>query len=279
MKARIITGLVGSALALVVFFCPPIVLNLAMSLVCAIAMYEVLIVTKYVGHRGLTAAAVAFALAAPFLFSFGGGMAAAAALFVYCVVLVGIQILYHETLKVERTGFVFFVSVLVSVSFSCIAYLRPLSGRGDPRDGLFYVFLVIIMAWLCDIGAYFVGTFFGKHKLCPKISPKKTVEGLIGGFVTSVGCSVLAAWLYQLCLDGMGVAAHVSLWQVALLSLVCAPLSVLGDLLASIIKRQCQVKDFGHIMPGHGGVMDRFDSLIFVAPLTLLVVRYLPLVY
>ena len=77
MKARIITGLVGSALALVVFFCPPIVLNIAMSLVCAIAMYEVLIVTKYVGHRGLTAAAVAFALAAPFLFSFGGGMAAA----------------------------------------------------------------------------------------------------------------------------------------------------------------------------------------------------------
>ena len=94
---------------------------------------------------------------------------------------------------------------------------------------LFYVFLAIVMAWLCDIGAYFIGTFFGKHKLCPKISPKKTVEGLIGGLVVSVVCSVLAAWLYQICLNAMGIAAHVSLWQVALLvSYMCAVVGYWG---------------------------------------------------
>lgn len=262
----------------VLLLLPPIFLNIAMAAVCGLAMYEILIVTKFVGHRGLVAAALLFSIASPFLLM-GGQMVTLLGILAYCVALVFIQIIYHDSLKIERTGFVFFVSVLVSVSFSCLAYLRPLSGRGDDRDGLFYVFLAIIMAWLCDIGAYFIGTFFGKHKLCPKISPKKTVEGLIGGLVVSVVCSVLAAWLYQICLNAMGIAAHVSLWQVALLSLICAPLSVMGDLFASIIKRQCQVKDFGHIMPGHGGVMDRFDSLMFVAPLTFIAVQYWPLIY
>ena len=280
MKVRILTGIVGSALALVVLILlPPIFLNIAMALICGLAMYEMLIVTRFVGHRGLVSAAMVFAVLSPFLLWLDRGRPAVAAVLVYCIVLVTIQIIYHDSLRVERTGFVFFVSILVPVSISCLAYLRPMSGRGDDRAGLFYVFLAIVMAWLCDIGAYFVGTFFGKHKLCPKISPKKTVEGLIGGFVVSVGSSVLAGYLYQLYLNHMGVTATVSLWQVALLALICAPLSVLGDLLASIIKRQCQVKDFGHIMPGHGGVMDRFDSLMFVAPFTLLAVQYFPLVY
>lgn len=123
-------------------------------------------------------------------------------------------------------------------------------------------------------GAYFVGTFLGKHKLCPTISPKKTVEGLIGGFVVSVLASVLAGWLYQLYLTSQGITAMVSLWQIALIALLLAPLSVAGDLFASIIKRQCHVKDFGSIMPGHGGVMDRFDSVLFVAPVMFILVHY-----
>ena len=280
MKARILTGLVGGALLFVVLLVlPPIFLNIAMAAVCALAMYEVLVVTKAAGNRGLVASAVVFSLAAPFLLLPEGWMPAALALLLYCVALVFIQIRYHETLKVERTGFVFFVSVLVSISFSCLAYLRAEQGAGGSTDGLFYVFLAIVMAWMCDMGAYFVGTFLGKHKMCPKISPKKTIEGLAGGFVVAIGSSVLAGFLYQLYLDHMQIDAAVSLWQVALLALVCAPLSVMGDLLASIIKRQFQVKDFGHIMPGHGGMMDRFDSLMFVAPLTFVVVQYFPLVY
>ena len=280
MKVRILTGLVGGALLLVVLLLlPAISLNIAMALVCAMAMYEVLIVTKAVGHRGLVAAALTFALLAPFLLLPGGWIPAVAAFFVYGVVLVFIQIQYHETLTVERTGFVFFISVTVSVSFSCLAYLRVQYGAGGETDGLFYVFLAIIMAWMCDMGAYFVGTFWGKHKMCPKISPKKTIEGLIGGFIVAVGCSVLAGFLYQMYLDYMQIQATVNLWQIALLALVSAPLSVMGDLLASIIKRQYQVKDFGKIMPGHGGMMDRFDSLMFVASLTFIVVQYFPLVY
>ena len=177
----------------------------------------------------------------------------------------------------ERIGFVFFVSVVFPIAFSCLSYLRTFSLRGSDSDGLFYVFLGLIIPWMCDMGAYFVGTFFGRHKLCPKISPKKTVEGAVGGIVVSILSALLAAFLYQIL--ALGDSASVCYWQIALLALVGAPLSMVGDLMASLIKRQCQVKDFGHIMPGHGGVMDRFDSLMLTAPLLFMIVHYWPLVY
>ena len=276
LKSRILTGIVGAALALVVLLLlPPLGLNIAMAGICAIAMYEVFVVTKMVNHRGLETAAVLFALLAPFLVMLRS-MPSAMVVLGFVVLLAVIQVRYHDTLPVERTAFVFLLSVLVSISFSCLAYLRTTSHR-DERDGLFYVFLALIIPWMCDIGAYFIGTFFGRHKLCPAISPKKTVEGLIGGIVVSVGSSVLGAYLYQVL--ALGDSAYVSLWQIALLALLCAPLSVLGDLFASIIKRQSGVKDFGHIMPGHGGIMDRFDSMMFVLPVLYILVQYVPLVY
>ena len=276
LKSRILTGIVGAALALVVLLLlPPLVLNIAMAGICAIAMYEVFVVTKMVNHRGLETAAVLFALLAPFLVMLRF-MPSAMVVLGFVVLLAVIQVRYHDTLPVERTAFVFLLSVLVSISFSCLAYLRTTSHR-DERDGLFYGFLALIIPWMCDIGAYFIGTFFGRHKLCPAISPKKTVEGLIGGIVVSVGSSVLGAYLYQVL--ALGDSAYVSLWQIALLALLCAPLSVLGDLFASIIKRQSGVKDFGHIMPGHGGIMDRFDSMMFVLPVLYILVQYVPLVY
>lgn len=275
MKSRIITGVIGVALVFVVLLLlPPIALNIAMAVICAIAMFELLSTTHHVRHRGLLAASIIFSACTPFFMLGENRLPAFLLLLAYVAVLVFLQILYHQTLKVEQTGFAFFMSVTFPVAFSCLAYLRGFS----ERDGVFYVFLGIIMPWMCDMGAYFIGTFFGKYKLCPNISPKKTVEGLIGGIVVSVGSSVLAAWLYQvLWLNSRG--GTVSLWQIALLSLLCAPLSVMGDLFASIIKRQCQVKDFGHVMPGHGGIMDRFDSLILVVPLLFILVHYIPLIY
>lgn len=276
MKSRILTGVVGGGLALaVLLFCPDICINAAFSLVCALAMYEILIVTRFVEHRGLMAAAVLFSMLTPFFLEAPSLVPALAALLAYVLFLAFVQILYHDTLRVERTGFVFFVSVIVPVALSCTAYLPTI----NRVHGRFYIFLAFIMPWLCDIGAYFAGTFLGKHKLCPKISPKKTVEGLVGGLVVSVGSSVLAAWLYQILHLTPHQLGTVSLWQVGILALALAPLSVMGDLFASIIKRQAQVKDFGRIMPGHGGVMDRFDSMIFVVPVLFLVLRFMPLVY
>ena len=137
--------------------------------------------------------------------------------------------------------------------------------------------LALIIAWLADSGAYFVGTFLGKHKLCPRISPKKTVEGLIGGIACSVLFSLFAGWVYQTAV--LGDTAHVSYRTILAVSLIGAPLSVVGDLFASLIKRRCNVKDFGNLFPGHGGMMDRFDSLLFVLPVVYLTVSNFKLIY
>ena len=274
MKSRILTGIVGIALlTIVLFVLPPYALNVAMAVVCVMAMVELLVTTNHVKHRGILAASITFSASTPFFMLGDSRMPALILLLAYLFVLVCLQIKYHETLPVEHTSFAFFMSITYPVAFSCLAYLRLYS----VRDGLFYTILAIVMPWMCDMGAYFIGTFFGRHKLCPTISPKKTVEGLVGGIVVSVLSAVLTGWVYQAV--SLKSAAQVSLWQIALLSLVCAPLSVMGDLFASLIKRQYHVKDFGNIMPGHGGVMDRFDSMLLTVPLFYIVVHFISFIY
>lgn len=272
MKSRIITGVVGAALTLVVLLVlPPIALNIAMAFLCGIAMYEILHVAQ-VQHVGLSLLSILFAASAPFLLLAKTYLVALAVILLYMVALGIIQVFSHETLRVEQTGFVFMMSMLVPISLSCMAYFRGY----NPQHGLFYIFLALIIAWMCDIGAFFIGTFCGRHKLCPSISPKKTVEGLIGGIVVSIFTSLLASWLYTLLSPVKGTFA-ICYWQIALLAFVGSLLSVVGDLFASVIKRGCRAKDFGHIIPGHGGVMDRFDSLLFVTPALYLVVHVWPL--
>ncbi len=272
MKKRVLTGIIGSALLLVVLFLLPAwCLNVFISLLAALAIYEVLHVTHALDHKGLLAASIAFALVAPFLLMWNRPIIVVFAIVVYAIALALIQLHGHETLPVERTGFVFCMTLLVPMALSCIAYLRA-----DVLYGRFYVLLVLVLSWMCDIGAYFIGTFFGRHKLCPKVSPKKTVEGFVGGIVVAIGSALLAAWIYQyFWLEGVTMGYL----RVALLGVVCVPLSVLGDLFASIIKRQNGKKDYGNLFPGHGGVMDRFDSLIFVAPVMYLVIQVVPLIY
>lgn len=124
--------------------------------------------------------------------------------------------------------------------------------------------LTLCGAWLADSGAYFVGTFLGRHKLCPNISPKKTVEGVIGGVITNGLIFVLLGLGYTKLIATGDVSANYILLFV--LGMICALLGLLGDLSASLLKRQTGIKDYGNIMPGHGGVMDRFDSVLFVAP-------------
>lgn len=271
MKKRVLTGIIGlSLLFLVLFFLPAWCLNIFLALLSALAMYEILQVTHLRGHKGLLLASLVFSLAAPFLLMWHRPIVVVFAVVVYAVVLGLIQLHGHESLPVERTGFVFCMTLLVPLALSCVAYLRA-----DAVYGRFYVVLVLVLSWLCDIGGYFIGTFFGRHKLCPQISPKKTVEGFVGGLLLAIGGAVLAAWIYRyFWLEN--VTMHYLL--VLLLAAICAPLSVLGDLFASIIKRQNGAKDYGHLFPGHGGVMDRFDSLIFVAPVTYLFIQAFPLI-
>lgn len=124
-------------------------------------------------------------------------------------------------------------------------------------DGTKYIWLIFIIAFGTDTFAYFSGNLFGKRKLCPKVSPKKTVEGSIGGILGSILLSVIFSIYFNLS----------PIWKIVILSFIASAISQMGDLVASKIKRMAGIKDYGFIMPGHGGVLDRFDSILFTAPL------------
>lgn len=141
--------------------------------------------------------------------------------------------------------------------------------------GLAVMALVFIIAWGSDTAAYFCGTFFGKHKLIPKVSPKKTIEGSVGAVI----CTALLCALYLFILDKCGVAfTKVTTGNyigIAVVGFVASILSQFGDLAASAIKRDAGIKDYGKIFPGHGGFMDRFDSVVFIAPIVYYLCVYL----
>jgi phosphatidate cytidylyltransferase len=131
---------------------------------------------------------------------------------------------------------------------------------GYTLNGQYTFVLVFVAAWMCDSFAYFTGKFFGKHKLAPNLSPKKTVEGSIGGIVFAI----LGCMLYGLVVEkatGLNARYHV----LAATGLILSIVSQIGDLWASLIKREYGVKDYSQMMPGHGGVMDRFDSIIAIS--------------
>ena len=122
-----------------------------------------------------------------------------------------------------------------------------------------YIWLVFIIAFCTDIFAYFTGMLIGKHKLCPTLSPKKTIEGAVGGMV---GAMVFSVFFGHFFLE----AGHALDIRFVLMALIGSVMAQLGDLSASAFKRQMGIKDYGNLIPGHGGILDRFDSVLFVAP-------------
>lgn len=162
----------------------------------------------------------------------------------------------------------FIMVVYMVTSFSAISLIRYIDGTG-----LFCLGMILISAWVTDVGAYLVGYFFGRHKLIPEVSPKKTVEGSVGGIVSAVLGMMLYGLIVNLitsAIDGIPtVTPNYLILGVAggILSVV----SQVGDLIASVIKRENGVKDYGKIFPGHGGVMDRFDSILAVSMATLVI--------
>ncbi len=169
-------------------------------------------------------------------------------------------------------------SLLVLFCFFTLLSLKKLLPQGDyGYDAVYVTVMVMGFAWGGDTFAYLVGRRFGKRKLAPNVSPNKTVEGAAGGIFGSMLLGVLISFLYtQFWPEG-------TLWQeggniyylfVAVLGAFASVLGMLGDLFASGVKRQCGIKDYGTIFPGHGGIMDRFDSLLLIAPLMALAVQF-----
>lgn len=139
------------------------------------------------------------------------------------------------------------------------------SARSLPA-GEFLVLFLAVVTWTSDTGAYYAGTLWGKHPLLPSVSPKKTVEGLLGGIALAVGTALLAQWWF---------ASQLSRSDAIILGILLTVTGLLGDLFESVIKRRTGVKDSGGILPGHGGMLDRIDSLLFTAPTFYYYVAYI----
>ncbi|MEE1085655.1 MAG: phosphatidate cytidylyltransferase [Schaedlerella sp.] len=176
---------------------------------------------------------------------------------VFVIALMAIMVFGYPKHHPSEIMAAFFGVFYVAVMLSYVYQTRML-----PQDGIFTVWLVFVCSWGCDTMAYCVGVLFGKHKMAPVLSPKKSIEGGVGGVV---GAALIGV-LYALAINKWG-GAGVDVLSYAIIGAVGGAISQVGDLSASAIKRQCGIKDYGTLIPGHGGILDRFDSVIFTAPI------------
>lgn len=273
MKQRLLTAAIGlPVLLLVLVFHKTLLMDVAVSVVSVLAVYELLTATKYLQHLPVTVLSLLFAACLPFVRrQFGITTFGYLVIPIYLLLLALVMLRFHRTIRLEQVCLPLSFSVLVPLSFSTLLYMR----YDAAGNGLFYILITFACAWLSDAGAYFVGRAFGKHKLAPEISPKKTVEGAIGGAVFNVICCLLIGLIYAAIRSG---EHHLSYLLLILVGIIGALLAILGDLVASFIKRQCGIKDFGDILPGHGGILDRFDSVLVVAPFLYMVQQVFPLI-
>ncbi|MEY8280155.1 phosphatidate cytidylyltransferase [Oscillospiraceae bacterium 52-8] len=273
MATRIISAAVGLVLlAIAVLFYGTLAFNVIVLLITLIALHEIFGAVKLHNKFGMYGWCALFAA---FVLLYDkmpptGAIHLTAGLFVFTAGMAAFAVFHFADIPFSSIAIVYMETIAILFGFSSILLMRSVF----PQDGLFYLIAALGCGWLADTGAYFSGRLFGKHKLAPNVSPHKTVEGSLGGLLTNVLALCLIAWGYHRFLGG-GPISYPHLIAVAT---VGALAGMLGDLVASSLKRQQGIKDYGTIMPGHGGIMDRFDSVIFTLPTVLLLSYYLPIV-
>ncbi len=266
MKQRIISALVGVIVLVVVLFGNQSVFDVVVTLISAAAIFEVISAVGLKNNKLL----VVVSMLMPFALmgatylpgEYFGGI-----LYLFMAIMLVVMLFGKGKYPFSKVAMLIAISAVISIAFIHVALVRRLG------NGNLDVLVVLIGCWITDTCAYFTGMFCGKHKLAPTISPKKTIEGSIGGII---GVTVILTAYAHVAANIMGNIT-VNTTSAIIVGLVSGVISQFGDLCASIIKRENGVKDFGHIMPGHGGVMDRFDSFLFVAPAVYYILKFFPI--
>ena len=276
MKQRIFSAVIGIAILFtVLIFFDTVLLNIATALVIIMELSEILNITDKFKKTSTTLVSLCFGALIPFVNVNIIGKILPTVCFAF-VLIVFITILkHHETAKIDQMGFVLLFTILITFSTNNFVYMRDKFGA---IVGLYGILVTLCGAWITDAGAYFVGSAIGKRKLCPNISPKKTVEGVIGGIVFALVAQIAIGVVYTAFCAYIGVTVSIHYIMLMLLSPVMSIVGVIGDLIGSLIKRQYGIKDFGTIMPGHGGALDRFDSVLTVMPLVYNIFLFYPLI-
>lgn len=265
MKQRIITGIVLAIIAIpVCIFSNTIVFPIVWALLGAIGVYELL---GCMGTRNKYAISIPLyivALIAPFVvwnnqyvMSVKPEYTPVLLFLLYALYLLAVWVFsYQRNQEVDMNKVITSATVSLYVIGACASVVLVRQSGG----GEYLWYFIFIGAWITDIFAYFTGMLFGKHKLIPAVSPKKTIEGAIGGTLFCV-----AAFVGYAAIINHFTVYHFNLVQIGIMGFLAAIVSQIGDLAMSVIKRTYGVKDYGKIFPGHGGVLDRFDSILAVA--------------
>lgn len=260
MKTRIITACVALCILIpVLFFSGTIILCISVAAVAVISLSEML---KCIGASKpcISVPLYIYAVVSPFLVRYMDNLyhfaiIAFIAVALYLMYLFTLTVISHGELSFGDAATVFTASMYIIAALNAIIYVRDFGNFGK------YIYLLIFLgAWVTDTFAYFTGVLFGKHKLIPDVSPKKTIEGSIGG---TLFCSA-SFILFGIIID-VFFGSNANLIFLAVGGFIMALISQIGDLIMSVIKRHYGIKDYGKIFPGHGGMLDRFDSILAVS--------------
>ena len=267
MVKRIITGVIAAALlAAVCIFANSIVFSVAFGLLALLGVYEMLGCIGARRNFAIALCSYAMTIIAVVLVHTVSRhslyiTAYAGTLFCVLLILFASAVFSDGRVSVDKVCIAFTTCAYIITGFVSIILLR------DMRMGKYVYLLAFIGPWVSDTFAYFTGMLLGKHKLIPSVSPKKTVEGSLGGILFCIIGCIVYGYIVK-AITGGETQFHIVF--LALLGLIISIVSQIGDLIFSLIKRRYDIKDYGFIFPGHGGVLDRFDSVIATAPLILI---------
>lgn len=261
---RLVSGIILVILAIIIVGSGGILLYVATAVISLIGLFELYRVMK-IEKNLLGAVGYLTAVSYYGLVWFEGQKYVTLMAIAALMVLMSLYVFTFPRYKTEEVTVAFFGVFYVAVMLSYLYQVRAMT------DGRYLVWLIFISSWGCDTSAYCVGMLIGKHKLAPVLSPKKSIEGAVGG----VAGAAILGFVYATLFGGRMTAVTNPQAACAIACAIAAVISQIGDLAASAIKRNHDIKDYGHLIPGHGGILDRFDSMLFTAPAIFFAVTFL----
>jgi phosphatidate cytidylyltransferase len=269
MKTRLLSAAILLPVCfLIIWALPKAVCAVAIAALCALMAYELLYRTGVVRHTRMIVYTMIAAFLVPIWSHLGMNdtIGQLGQLLFFCAIF-GEMLYNHVKIRFEMIGFCLLAGIVIPYFMAAIVRILDLYTGRD------LIIIPLILAFLPDSGAYFIGIRYGKRKLAPTVSPKKSVEGALGGLAVAV----IGMLVYAVVMD-IATDREVSYSLALVYAVLGAAADVFGDLIFSAIKRQMGIKDYGNVIPGRGGALDRFDSMIVVAPLTEILISLIPMV-
>lgn len=254
-KTRLLSGIVLVILAIILILTGGKVLLLATNIISWIGMFELYRVFKV---EKTPLAIISYIITGLYYLNLNWQMLDPMMIIMgFLILLMFVYVFSYPKYEAKDVIAIFFGLFYVAIMLSYVYQIRML------ENGVYLAFLIFICSWGCDTCAYCVGVLIGKHKMAPVLSPKKSIEGAVGGVVGTALLTVIYTSVFR---TQMGLETR-DIVILAVISAVAALISMVGDLTASAIKRNYDIKDYGTLIPGHGGIMDRFDSMMITAPI------------